>query len=77
MKRLRDELVKPGSVRRDGDLARARPSSASTACRPSRTASSARRPTEVEATFNRESGAGGTYTFRMKPNIVNQLRQER
>jgi preprotein translocase subunit SecD len=32
--------------------------------------------TEVEATYNRESGAGGSYTFRMKPNIENQLRQE-
>ena len=32
--------------------------------------------TDVEATFNRESGAGGTYTFRMKPNIANQIRQE-
>ena len=30
----------------------------------------------VESTFNRESGVGGTYTFRMKPNIANQLRQE-
>jgi len=32
--------------------------------------------TEAEATYNRESGAGGTYIFRMKPNIENQLRQE-
>jgi preprotein translocase subunit SecD len=32
--------------------------------------------TEAEATYNRESGAGGSYTFRMKPNIENQLRQE-
>jgi preprotein translocase subunit SecD len=32
--------------------------------------------TEVESTYNRESGAGGTYVFRMKPNIENQLRQE-
>jgi preprotein translocase subunit SecD len=32
--------------------------------------------TEVEAIYNRESGAGGTYVFRMKPNIENQLRQE-
>ncbi len=30
----------------------------------------------IESTFNRESGVGGTYTFRMKPNIANQLRQE-
>ena len=32
--------------------------------------------TETEVTFNRESGAGGTYVFRMKPNIANQVRQE-
>ncbi len=32
--------------------------------------------TEVEATYNRESGVNGTYAFRMKPNIANQLRQE-
>jgi preprotein translocase subunit SecD len=32
--------------------------------------------TEAEATYNRESGAGGSYIFRMKPNIENQLRQE-
>ena len=32
--------------------------------------------TDVEATFNRESGAAGSYTFRMKPNIANQIRQE-
>lgn len=32
--------------------------------------------TEVEATFNRESGAAGTYVFRMKANIANQIRQE-
>ena len=32
--------------------------------------------TDVEATFNRESGTAGSYTFRMKPNIANQIRQE-
>jgi preprotein translocase subunit SecD len=31
---------------------------------------------EVQATFNRESGAGGTYTFEMKPNVVVQLRED-
>ncbi|MFN8062070.1 MAG: protein translocase subunit SecD [Vicinamibacterales bacterium] len=30
----------------------------------------------VGANFNRESGAGGQYTYSMKPNIVNQLREE-
>ena len=31
---------------------------------------------EVGANFNRESGARGTYTYRMKPNIAVQLRQD-
>jgi preprotein translocase subunit SecD len=30
---------------------------------------------EVSATFNRESGANGSYTFEMKPNIAVQLRE--
>jgi preprotein translocase subunit SecD len=32
--------------------------------------------TSIETMYNRESGAGGSYTFRMKPNVANQLRQE-
>jgi preprotein translocase subunit SecD len=32
--------------------------------------------TAVEATYNRESGVNGSYTFRMKPNIANQMRNE-
>ncbi|HSL22122.1 MAG TPA: protein translocase subunit SecD [Vicinamibacterales bacterium] len=31
---------------------------------------------EVGANFNRESGARGTYTYRLKPNVANQLRQD-
>jgi preprotein translocase subunit SecD len=31
---------------------------------------------EVQATFNRESGAGGSYTFVMKPNLIVQLRED-
>ena len=31
---------------------------------------------EVQATFNRESGAGGSYTFVMKPNLVVTLRED-
>ena len=31
---------------------------------------------EVQTTFNRESGANGSYTFEMKPNIANQLRED-
>ena len=32
--------------------------------------------TSVETMYNRESGTAGTYIFRLKPNIANQLRQE-
>src|SRR4029079_8959358 len=32
--------------------------------------------TEVEQTYDRDSGVNGTYTFKMKPNIANQLRTE-
>jgi preprotein translocase subunit SecD len=31
---------------------------------------------ETSASYNRESGAGGTYVYRLKPNVANQLRQE-
>jgi preprotein translocase subunit SecD len=31
---------------------------------------------EVSAAFTRESGAGGVYTFRMRPNVVVQLRRD-
>lgn len=31
---------------------------------------------QAGANFNRESGAGGTYIYRLKPNVANQLRQE-
>jgi preprotein translocase subunit SecD len=32
--------------------------------------------TEIEAAYNRSSGAGGSYTFTLKPNIAVQLRDE-
>ena len=35
--------------------------------------SSGQLATEIEHTFNRESGAGGTYRFVMKPNIAVQM----
>jgi len=31
---------------------------------------------EVSANYNRESGAGGTYVYRLKPNVAIQLRQD-
>jgi preprotein translocase subunit SecD len=32
--------------------------------------------TEVELAYDRASGTGGSYTFRLKPNVVTQLREE-
>src|SRR5690349_17501895 len=32
--------------------------------------------TEVELAYNRASGAGGAYTFALKPNVITQLREE-
>ena len=73
--RLRDEMVKGGasgvtaasldatSFRIDGVT-------------PDRDALLRQVAIEIEQTYNRESGANGSYTFRMKPNVTNQLRQE-
>ena len=74
--RLRDELVKAGVP-----VATRRPRTSptefrSTACRPTRTRSCAQRATDVEPTYDRDVRRGGNYTFKMKPNIANQLRDE-
>jgi preprotein translocase subunit SecD len=75
MNRLRDELVKAGAA---GVTATALdPASFQIAGVPAEQEGVLRQAaTEVEATFNRESGAAGTYIFRVKPNIANQIRQE-
>jgi preprotein translocase subunit SecD len=75
MNRLREELVKAGA---GGVTATALgPAEFQLAGVPAEQDGVLRQAaTEVEATFNRESGAAGTYTFRMKPNIANQIRQE-
>jgi preprotein translocase subunit SecD len=75
MNRLRDELVKAGAA---GVTATALgPMSFQIAGVPAEQDGVLRQAaTEVEATFNRESGAAGTYAFRVKPNIANQIRQE-
>ena len=75
MNRLRDELVKAGAA---GVTATAlSPTEFQIAGVPPEQDGVLRQAaTEVEATFNRESGAAGTYMFRMKPNIANQIRQE-
>jgi preprotein translocase subunit SecD len=75
MNRLRDELVKAGAT---GVTATAlSPTEFQIAGVPAEQDGVLRQAaTEVEATFNRESGAAGTYVFRMKPNVANQARQE-
>ncbi len=75
MTRLREELVKAGAA---GVTATAlSPTSFQIAGVPAEQDGVLRQAaTEVEATFNRESGASGTYVFRVKANIANQIRQE-
>ncbi len=75
MNRLRDELVKSGASGVTATLLS--PAEFQIAGVPPEQDGVLRQAaTEVEATFNRESGAAGTYVFRMKPNIANQVRQE-
>jgi len=75
MNRLRDELVKASAV---GVTATTlSPTAFQLAGVPAEQDGVLRQAaTEVEATFNRESGAAGTYVFRIKANIANQIRQE-
>jgi preprotein translocase subunit SecD len=75
MERLREELVK-GGVANATATALAVDAFQISGVPPNQDALVRQVATEIEATYNRESGAGGSYTFRMKPNIENQLRQE-
>jgi preprotein translocase subunit SecD len=75
MQALREELVKAG-VTTVTASALAPDAFQIAGIPPDRDALVRQLATEAEATYNRESGAGGSYTFRMKPNIENQLRQE-
>ena len=75
MNRLRDELVTLGAA--GVTATAASPTEFQIAgVPPEQDAALRQAATETEAVFNRESGAAGTYTFRMKPNIVNQIRSE-
>jgi preprotein translocase subunit SecD len=75
MGRLREQLVEAGA---SGVTARTLEATAFeiAGVPPEHDATLRNAATETEVTFNRESGAGGTYVFRMKPNIANQVRQE-
>ena len=75
MNRLREELMKAGAATVTGTAVSA--TEFQIAGVPSEQDGVLRQAaTDVEGTFNRESGAAGSYTFRMKPNIANQIRQE-
>jgi preprotein translocase subunit SecD len=75
MERLREELVK-GGVANATATATAVDAFQISGIPPNQDGLVRQVATEVEATYNRESGPGGSYTFQMKPNIENQLRQE-
>jgi preprotein translocase subunit SecD len=75
MERLREELVKAG-VANVTATAIAVDAFQISGVPPNQDGLVRQLATEIEATYNRESGAGGSYTLRMKPNIENQLRQE-
>ena len=75
MDRLREELVKGGAASvtatalsvSDFQIA---------GVTPDHDAQLRQAATEVEQTYDRDSGVNGTYTFKIKPNIANQLRTE-
>ncbi len=69
MERLREELVK-GGVANVAATALAVDAFQISGVPPNQDALVRQAATEIEATYNRESGAGGSYTFRMKPNIA-------
>jgi preprotein translocase subunit SecD len=75
MERMRDELSRAGAA---GVAARALgPTSFELSGVPEGQDALVRQlATEIENTYNRESGAGGTYRFVMKPNIAVQLRDD-
>ena len=73
MERLRSELAKAGATGVTATVVSPTTFSSSGACRMRSRRSSASWPPEIEHTYNRESGAGGTYRFVMKPNIAVQM----
>ena len=75
MNRLRDELVKSGASAVTATAVSATEFQIA-GVPPEQDGVLRQAATETEAAFNRESGAAGTYTFRMKPNVANQVRNE-
>jgi preprotein translocase subunit SecD len=74
MERLREELVKAGAAVTANALSVT--DFQISGVTPDRDALLRQVATEIEQTYDRDSGVNGTFTFRMKPNIANQLRQE-
>ena len=75
MERLREELVKGGAASVTA-TAQSVNEFQIAGVTPDHDAQLRQAATEVEQTYDRDSGVNGTYTFKMKPNIANQLRTE-
>jgi preprotein translocase subunit SecD len=75
MERLREEMVKGGAASVTA-TAQSVSSFQLAGVAPDHDAQLRQAATEVEQTYDRDSGVNGTYTFKMKPNIANQLRTE-
>jgi len=75
MERLREELVKGGAASVTA-AAQSVSEFQIAGVTPDHDAQLRQAATEVEQTYDRDSGVNGTYTFKMKPNIANQLRTE-
>jgi preprotein translocase subunit SecD len=75
MERLREELVKGGAASVTA-TAQSVSEFQIAGVTPDHDAQLRQAATEVEQTYDRDSGVNGTYTFKMKPNIANQLRTE-
>ncbi len=75
MERLREEMVKGGAASVTA-TAQSVSDFQLTGVTPDHDAQLRQAATEVEQTYDRDSGVNGTYTFKMKPNIANQLRTE-
>src|SRR5580765_7614364 len=75
MERLREEMVKGGAASVTA-TAQSVNEFQIAGVTPDHDAQLRQAATEVEQTYDRDSGVNGTYTFKMKPNIANQLRTE-
>jgi preprotein translocase subunit SecD len=75
MERLREELVKGGAASVTA-TAQSVSEFQIAGVTPDHDAQLRQAAAEIEQTYDRDSGVNGTYSFKMKPNIANQLRTE-